>query len=498
MAGAGAHERHIARSTVAQQVAQIYGVLAMLAVITLLARHLSLREFGLYGLLISVSAYFLLLQTSVSGAAIRAIASTTGEERDRVYSAALAIYTVAGLVAGLAIALSGIALVELLDIPLVLRADAREAVVALGIATALGWPAKVFEDGLRGLQRFAAASVAQIIAYTVLLGGMVALVAGGAPLWTMIALGGAVPILIGLASGVVMLGSRSELRLRRTLVRGDSMRDLLQVSGYLTSIGGADLVINTLDRVILAAFRSTAVVGLYEGAARPHALVRQLHATLALTVVPVASGFLAADDEERLHDLLLRGTRYVMAIVVPVTVVLMVLSDRILDVWLGPEFVAAAPAMAILLSYWLAASTTGVAGGMLISAGRMRELNRYAWLIAGTNLAMSLALTPVLGLEGVVIGTAVPYVVFTPYLLQITKRTFSFPLGRMAREAWWPAYATGLLVAAVAGLSRLVAPLDSLVGVLLVAAVALAAGWCAYAVVWMQPYERQMVRSVLR
>ena len=497
MEGASAHERHIARSTVAQQIAQVYAALAMLAVITLLARHLSLREFGLYGLLISITAYFLLLQTSVSGAAVRAIAATTGEERDRVYTAALAMYAVAGVVAGLGIALIGVALVELLGIPLSLRADARESVIALGIATALGWPTKVFEDGLRGLQRFAAASMAQVIAYSVLVGGTVALIAADAPLWTMVALGGALPILIGLASGLVMLGAATGLRFRRTRVR-EAMRDLMRVSGYLTSIGAADVVINALDRVILAAFRSTATVGLYEAAARPQGLVRQMHGALALTVMPVASGFHASDDEERLRDLLLRGTRYVMAVVVPVTVVLMVLSDRVLDVWLGPEFVVAAPAMAILVSYWLLASATGVAGGMLVASGRMRELNRYAWMIAGTNLALSLALTPVLGLEGVVIGTTVPYVIFVPYLLLVTRRTYSVPLSRMARVAWGPAYTTGLLVAAVAGLARLVSPLESVAGVLLAAALALAVGWCAYAAVWMDPRERRMVRSVLR
>ena len=498
MAGSGAHERHIARSTLAQQVAQLYGALAMLAVLTLLARTLTLQELGLYGLLISVSTYVLLLQTSVSGAAVRAIAGAPDAEgRDRVYSAALAMYVVAGVVAGVAIALSGIGLAAVLDIPQALRDDAREAVLALGVATALGWPAKAFEDGLRGTQRFSAAAVAQIVAYTAFLAGMVALIELDAPLWAVVALGGAVPILIGLASGVILLAPGAALRFRRSLIGRDSVRDLLRVSGYLSSIGLADVVINTLDRVILAAFRSTATVGLYEGAARPHALVRQLHSTLALTVVPVASGYIAAGDHERLHDLLLRGTRYVLAIVIPVTVVLMTLSDRILYVWLGPAFVVAAPAMAILLSYWLTSASTGVAGGMLVAAGRVRELNRYAWMVAGTNLALSLALTPVLGLEGVVIGTAVPYVLFLPYLLRLALDTFSFPLSRLARDAWLPAYTTGALVAAVAGATRLVAPLDTLPGVMLAVAAALAVGWVAYAVVWMQPYERRMVRSVL-
>jgi O-antigen/teichoic acid export membrane protein len=499
MAEASTHERHIARSTLAQQVAQIYGAVMMLAVITLVARTLSLPEFGLYGLLISVTAYVLFLQASVSGAAVRAIAGAgDAEARDRAYSAAVAMYLAAGVVAGVAITLTGIVLAAVLDVAPALRNDAQDAVIALGVATALGWPAKVFEDSLRGTQRFMAASLAQIVAYTAVLVGMVALVELDAPIWAMIALGGSLPILIGLSAGLILLVVGASLHFRPALVTSDSLRGLMRVSGYLSSIGVADVVISALDRVILAAFRSTATVGLYEGAARPHTLVRQLHSTLALTVVPVASGYIAVGDHMRLHDLLLRGTRYVMAIVVPVTVVLMTLSDRILDVWLGPTFVTAAPAMTILLSYWLANAGTGVASGMLVAAGRVRELNRYAWLVAGTNLAMSLALTPLIGLEGVVLGTTVPYLLFFPYFVRVALRTFSFPLARLARDAWLPAYTTGALVAAVAAMTRLIAPLDSVGGVVLAAVSALAVGWAAYAMVWMQPNERRMVRSVLR
>ena len=58
--------------------------------------------------------------------------------------------------------------------------------LALGVAISLGWPFKVFQDALRGSQRFAAASGAEILAQVVFVGGMVALVALEAPLWPLI------------------------------------------------------------------------------------------------------------------------------------------------------------------------------------------------------------------------------------------------------------------------------------------------------------------------
>ena len=282
MAEPGAHERHIARSTLAQQLAQLYAVLSMLAVITLLARNLSLREFGLYGLLISVSTYVLFLQSSVSNATVRAIASAPDRDgRDRVFSAAVATYAGAGVVAGLGIAVFGLVVAEVLDIPPELRGDARAAVFVMAAATALGWPAKAFDDSLRGTQRFIAAALAQFVGYSAVVVGMFALVALDAPIWAQIALGGSLPILLGAAAAPIVLVSDAAPRFRRRMIAGEPVRELLRVSGFLWSIGLADVLTSSLDRLVLAAFRSTATVGLYEGAARPHMLVRQLHATLS-------------------------------------------------------------------------------------------------------------------------------------------------------------------------------------------------------------------------
>src|SRR3954452_16471425 len=376
----GAHERQIAGGAVAQQASQIVRLGAMLVVITVLGRTLSLSEFGVYGLLISIAAYVLIVQISVEGAAVRAIASALDREgRDRVFSTALALYALAGLLCGALVAAGGAALVGVLGIPAGLRGEAREGVLAIGAAIALGWPFKVFQDALRGSRRFVAASSAEVLAQCVFVGGMLALVAAGAPLWAVIALGGSLPTLIGVASAVVLVVTRAGFRFRRGLVDRETMRELAHFSAGLSAIGVTDLIVYSLDRVILGAFRSTATIGLYEGAARPHNLVRQLHGTLVLTVIPVASGYLATSDEFRLRELILRGTRYVMAIVVPVTVVLMVLAGPILQVWLGDEFLAAEPAMVWFLSYWLLSSGTGVATATLVAAGKVGDLTRYAW-----------------------------------------------------------------------------------------------------------------------
>ena len=77
----------------------------MLAMITVLARRLGLSEFGVYGLFVSVAGYLLIVQLSIEGAAIRAIAGArTPADRERLFTTAIRVHAVGGLLAAIVIA----------------------------------------------------------------------------------------------------------------------------------------------------------------------------------------------------------------------------------------------------------------------------------------------------------------------------------------------------------------------------------------------------------
>jgi O-antigen/teichoic acid export membrane protein len=198
------------------------------------------------------------------------------------------------------------------------------------------------------------------------------------------------------------------------------------------------------------------------------------------------------------RELLIRGTRYVLAAVSPVVVVLVVLSQPIINVWLGDRFADAAPGMAIFVSYWLLGANTGVAGSMLVAAERLRSLNYYAWAGAVLNLGLSLLLTPHLGLEGPIIGTVVSYVALLPWFWVMVRDEFRISFREVWREAWLPAYSTAAVVAGVLLAVRLTLDVNSLPAVVAAAVVALAIGWGLYYAVWLRENERLLLRSFLR
>jgi membrane protein EpsK len=497
--GSGEHEWHLAVSAVAQQISQVVGMLSMLAAITVLARRLSLPEFGTYGLLVSLTSYVLIAQASVATAAVKAIAEAVDQPaRDRAFSTAISLYTLAGLAAGGVIAAAGTGVLGLFDIPAGLRHEAQISVLVLGAVTAIGWPFKIFQDVLRGSQLFVASAAAEGVAFLVVGGVVVGFALGGASLWLLVAAGAGVPVATGAVSAGVVRLKKLPYRYRKAAVTVDSVRAFLGLSTYLFLSGIADLVIYSLDRAILATFRSAAAVGLYEGPVRAHNLVQQVHSTLVTPVVAVSARYAAEHDVQRTRDLLLRGTRYTLAAVVPVTIVLMILARPILKVWLGAKFGVAATAMVVLAGYWLVNGNTGVPGRMLIAAGRVRVITLYAATVALVNLALSLALTPRLGLNGVVLGTTISYVLCFPFFVRIILSTFPVRLADFAREVWLPAYLTGAVVAAPLLVVRLSVPLDTVPKVFAAGLIAILAYWAIYYVLWLRAGERALVKAVVR
>jgi O-antigen/teichoic acid export membrane protein len=496
----GGQERHVARGALLQQGSQLWGALCMLVVITVLGRSLTLAEFGVYGLLLSLATYVVTLQFTVEAAAVRALAAADGDglERDAIFSSAVALYAVGGVVVGVCFAGIGLLLVGLLSIPEELRPDAREAVLALAAVTAIGWPSKAFQDALRGVHLFGSAAAAEAGAFATVMIAVIVLVVIDAPLWCVVTVSGSLSILTGVWCSPFLLLRDTGIRFRPGLVSGAAARELLRQSIYVLSTSIADLVIYSLDRVVLGAFQPAAKIGLYEAAVRPHNLLRQLQGTLSGTVVPVAAGYFAANDRERVRDLLVRGTRYVLVIVGPVTTALIVLAQPLLDVWLGDSFRPAALSLALLSGYWLIGPNTSVIGWVLLAEGESRALAKYAWVVALSNLALSLALTPWLGLEGVVLGTLVPYCLWTPAFLRAGLQHFGVTWSQMARRVWLPGYASCAIVAAMLIPLRLMVSLDSVPRLLAAMVAGVAAAWLMLWVVFLDQGERRLVRSLAR
>jgi O-antigen/teichoic acid export membrane protein len=489
--------RLLASGALLQQIAQGAGLLVLLTIVTILARRLSIAELGAYGLVASLAGYLLVLRNSVASSAVRAMAAVVGDERRLVFSAAAALYAAAGLATGLLIAGAGLLIAGLI-LDGELASDARAGALGLGAVTAAGVTASVWLDALRAERQFVRAAGTEIAAVLLYLVSMLALIFAGAGLGALIAASGALPLYSGALSALVARRAGLGLRVHPSAATRPRVMAIVPTAGWLLVVELCNMAMYAFSRVILGAYRGPTAVGLFEGPVRAHNLLYALGGALAVPVVPSASRYVASEDERRLRDLVVRGTRYTLALFVPVCVTLIVLAEPILEVWLGDRYGDGDLALAILVSYWLLYGGLVVTPGFLVGAGRAREVARVMVVVAAANLVLSLVLTPELGLEGPAVGTAVPFICAFPFLLRLGLRASGASLSDLAWRAWVPNYLLGALLAAAFVAGRAALPMDQTAAVMGLALGGVLAYWAVFFRLVLGSDERELVRGLLR
>lgn len=491
--------QRMARGTLAQQGGTVAAIITGLITTTALGRSLTLGEFGVYGFVVAFASYLYFIAGTVETAAVNEMAATNDEaERDRAFTRAIVVYAALGALAGVLVAVGGSLLVGVLDVSSALEHQARLGAVAVGMLTAFGWIAKVFQDLLRATHRFTAAAGCEATGSVLLCIAVLTALALDAPLWTLIAAGAAIPLYVGAAAVVTVTVLRVHWSFRPREIHRGELRRFLTFSSGVFAITASDLVISSLDRVVVGVFRSAATLGLYEAAIRLNNLVRFWAGNFVVTLLPVLTGFRAEGDRDRERGALLFGTRYILPAVVGPTVTLMILSDRVLEVWLGERFVDAAPALVIFLVTWLVSPNLSIASTMLVVERRLRQLAIYAWATALTNLVLSVALTAWLGLVGVAIGTSGAYLLLAPYFASFAFAGRGVAVRDFARLVWIPTYGGAALLALCLLAVRSLVPLDSLVAVVGVAGAAISAYWAGIYFLVLDPGEQAFMRSVIR
>jgi O-antigen/teichoic acid export membrane protein len=494
-------KRRLLTNTFANGAAQVAILVVSFAFMPLLANHFGLSGYGMYMLAFTLGGYAYLLDLGVGTALQKRIAEHDAKgdapEVGRLVSTGLAFYAAVGCVAAL-----GILVIALLA-PRVFNVSPGDALLLrrlLYVSAAQSfvlWPLSTAIHVLAGFQRFkklAATSLAstgaQVVAMTLVL------LAHKGPLMMFASLAS-----ITTAAGCLnLLLARRELKGVHVNISGAAKGTLLSVLRFSWPIFvgqlSAFIVYQQTDRVVLAAFVGASAVGLYEAAGKFQGFIVQMVGLANSAVMPMASSLDAREQHESIRTLFVRGTKYTLACSLPVTLVLIVFARPLILSWLGPAFASAPLAAQIIVLPQLFVAGLSVGGNIVIGRGFYHKRIPYILGAALLNLALSLILVRGLGILGVVLGTAIPYLLDFPFglhwILKYTQVSFRIWL----RKVVLPTYPL-LVVPLALGLVLLRTPLmNGLLGVAAAAAACTAAYLVAFFVLGLDRTERNDVRTV--
>ena len=186
------------------------------------------------------------------------------------------------------------------------------------------------------------------------------------------------------------------------------MASLLHISGYMflmqLSVVLADKIDTTLLGFALPKSDAGPAITIYQNVSKPFLQIRQTGWMLAYLVMPAAASLAAARDAGGLDRVKYDGSRYLVGLLLPITLLAGIYAGPFLNLWVGARF----EPYAYLLQLFLIATLPlifSIVAQMAIGIGKIQVIAISAFVGSLVNLPLSYVLTRQNGVSGVIWGT---------------------------------------------------------------------------------------------
>ena len=421
--------------------------------------HLGQSAYGLWVLVASITVYFSMLDLGYGVAQVRFAAKYRAQgdvnALNEIASTMLCMFSGVGLVAFLVASIIALNLGRLFPLTDAQLRSGQIVFLFISAYVALGFPVSVFGGIVNGFQRqYLNGAVAFVTAIVVAFVNVAVLLAGYG-LTELVAATTSVRILSYLAYALNAYRVFPALRIRLRYFKRDRLREVTGFSVYILIIDLANKLNYSTDTIVIGAFMGTAAVAVWAVAQRLIEIVQRITDQLNAVLFPVVVDHSTVERVDKLQKILIQGTRLSLAMVVPLATVLGLTARPVVMVWVGPNFEGAVNVIYILsivvaLRVGNATSTVILKGGGLHKVLALSNLS-----MAVSNLVLSVVLVRWYGLIGVAIGTMIPMVVFSLFVVfpSACKRV-QLSRWTVIRESIWPAAWPALVMAGFILLAR--------------------------------------------
>ncbi|HEV2647170.1 MAG TPA: oligosaccharide flippase family protein [Acidobacteriaceae bacterium] len=405
--------RHIARNVLFNWFGAIVNMAVGFFLSPFILHRLGDVAYGVWVLAISVVAYLGFLDLGMQTSVLRFVSKGhTVKDHEGASDAISAALWVRLQIAGLALLISGgLAYVfpSLFKIPAELARDAREAILLIGLTTAVTMSLGVMGSVISALNRYDLQNCISLVQSAVRVTGVVMVLRRGHGIVAI-----AICELIAAITGnllVILVAHRlyPELRIRLQRPQAETIRKIWSYSSYvfLTTIA-VQLVYQT-DNFVVGYFVSTTAVTYYAIANNLCRYAGQVISSMANTFTPAASTYEASGNTAGLLMLYKNGTRAMLVVAVPMILTMILRGSSFIGLWVGPKYSHTSGLVLVLLTIPLLFAYANRTAGA-ISYGMEKHKAQAIWAIGEgiANLILSMILAHFYGLYGVAIGTLIP------------------------------------------------------------------------------------------
>ena len=389
----------------------IVETLVVLLVTPYVVHKLGQARYGLWALAGVLTVYVRLLDFGVARSLIKYVAEFHARkgsaEINHLVNTAALLYVMMGVsLVGLVWWLRWPLIVYVFRVPEALQPEALAIFVGVTVVSVLRLVSGVFESVLDGLQRMELTSATSVLDRTLSAVGSVIALQLGFGLPGLVVKNAVVAVVVGILNLLLIRRLLSTLVLSPRFFSVASAGRLFRFGANFQIVNLMVFLIDPFNKWLLGRAVSIESVGYYEIATQVVARVVVLFRAVADAIYPAVSELQALLGHLSLSRVYRRATRHLATISLPAFTLMVVLSDALIDLWLGPGYPDVVRALRILGMARLVSITATPA--LFIAQGFGRpDLGMYAMVASGIlNLTVSSLLVPRMGFDGVIYANA--------------------------------------------------------------------------------------------
>ena len=194
----------------------------------------------------------------------------------------------------------------------------------------------------------------------------------------------------------------------------------------LTTVGG--MIMGYTDTIFLTLFRSLKEVGIYNVVLPTTLLFLIFGKSIAQVMFPISSELWAKKKKKEMGIYMGLMYKYVYLVAMPFALTLIIFSDLFLKFFFGPEYLPGSLALKILLIGSLVYSVADVNNTTMAGIGKPKIVTQIILAGAVLNIILNLLLIPLYGITGAALASAISYVLVFVFGLWKTTKTISIKI----------------------------------------------------------------------
>ncbi|HUX46089.1 MAG TPA: oligosaccharide flippase family protein [Terracidiphilus sp.] len=403
--------RDTARSIAWNYAGHLYQIAINLALTSYIVRHVSVPEYGLYLLILSLSITLYLLDMGFSNLLVQAYVAVADEpDKDsfnQLLSTSFLTLTALGTVGVLIFYAISKRLPGPFNIPSLYLHEASTIFVLAAVVILFGFCSMAVEQAFRASHRFDRLNQIQLIVSSLQAVASVAVLAGGYRIVALASIQVGVAFLQFVLLVAVLPSSVPGARLSLFRFRFHAIRPFLHLSkwAFLNNLSG--YVFDLLAWVILGSMGTMQDAAMFGLASKAPKQLWNLVDKGASVALPMLSESSHDEDIRRLQRTYTQTQVLVFGAILPFIVLGILFARPLIQLWAGEQYTNASPVMQWLLLAAFSHALGYASDQLLYACGEVKKAATMAFWGGALSVVFALLLVPRYGAAGLAAGMAV-------------------------------------------------------------------------------------------